>query len=105
VEAEKVLESFHLVSIVPGQERGRHQHPCKTEWLYLFAGAGWFSWQDREGRRHRRRLEGDATLVVIPPGIPHLLANDGPETIFLLAWRLAAAGVPEGSDTVPWNDR
>ena len=103
--AEKLLESFHLVSIAPGQERGRHRHPNQTEWLYLFSGAGWFIWQDRDGHRREHRLEGDTTLVVIPPGLPHLLRNDGPGTIFLLAWRLAAPGAPEAPDSVPWPDR
>ncbi len=101
-EAAAALESFHLVSVLPGQARGHHRHPQKTEWLYLFAGTGLFTWEDREGRLRERRLAGDATLVVIAPDTPHALRNDGEQTIFLLAWRLAAAGSGE-PDTVPWN--
>ncbi|OPX20409.1 MAG: hypothetical protein BZ151_04170 [Desulfobacca sp. 4484_104] len=96
-----LLESFHLVSVLPGQVRGNHQHPHKREWLYVFNGEGDFIWQDDQGQRHQRRLAGDRTMVIIPPGIPHALSNDGPQVLYLLAWRLPEVSGKAEPDTVP----
>ncbi|MFP3866910.1 MAG: cupin domain-containing protein [Desulfobacteraceae bacterium] len=99
-EGPIILKSFHLVSILPGQVRGNHQHPHKREWLYVFNGEGNFVWQDDQGQRHQRRLGGNQTMVIIPPGIPHALQNNGPRVLYLLAWRLPEREISE-PDTVP----
>lgn len=99
--AREVCASCHLISILPGQVRGQHQHPLKTEWLYVFQGQGEFFWRPQGDQVRQRRLSGNRTLVVIPPGIPHALRNDGPDPLYLLAWRAALQPGGEGADTVP----
>lgn len=100
-EPHAILDSFHLVSILPGQVRGNHQHPHKREWLYLFHGEGNLVWRDERGALQQRRLTGDQTLVIIPPGVPHALRNEGDRVLYLLAWRAPETpGVAE-PDTVP----
>lgn len=97
----EMCRSCHLISIVPGQIRGQHQHPDKTEWLYTFHGEGQLFWRTRDGQLQQRRLRGNRTLVVIPPGIPHTLRNDGPAPLYLLAWRAAPEPGRDEPDTVP----
>lgn len=97
--------SCHLIAISPGQVRGQHQHPQKTEWLYVFHGQGELFWRTREGQRRQRRLDDHRTLVVISPGIPHALRNAGSDALYLLAWRAALTPGPDEPDTVaapPW---
>jgi len=101
LDSSAILNSFHLVSILPGQVRGNHQHPHKQEWLYIFNGEGNFVWQDEQGQRHQRRLGDDRTMVIIPPGIPHALANDSPQVVYLLAWRVPETPGISEPDTVP----
>ena len=36
----EMCRSCHLIAIGPGQLRGQHQHPGKTEWLLVFHGRG-----------------------------------------------------------------
>ena len=86
----------------PGQLRGQHQHPGKTEWLYVFHGQGQLFWRTRDGHVQQRLLSGNRTLVVIPPGIPHTLRNDGPEPTLSvgLAGSVGEPGRDE-PDTVP----
>jgi oxalate decarboxylase/phosphoglucose isomerase-like protein (cupin superfamily) len=98
---EEMCRSCHLVSIAPGQCRGQHQHPDKTEWLYVFHGQGQLFWRGQDDRRQQRPLGGNRTLVVIPPGMPHTLHNDGPDPIYLLAWRAGRQSGREGPDTRP----
>ncbi len=97
----EMCTSCHLISILAGQLRGQHQHPGKTEWLYVFHGQGQLFWRTRDHDLQQRLLSGNRTLVVIPPGMPHTLRNDGPEPLYLLAWR--AGGQPDRKepDTVP----
>jgi oxalate decarboxylase/phosphoglucose isomerase-like protein (cupin superfamily) len=91
--------SCHLISIEPGHHRGQHQHPGKTEWLLVFHGEGELFWRSRD-TLHQRRLTDNHTLVVIPPGIPHTLRNDGSAPLFLLAWRAAVEPGGDEPDTV-----
>lgn len=97
----EMCASCHLISILPGEMRGQHQHPDKTEWLYTFHGQGRLFWRTGDGQRRERLLSGNRTLVVIGPGIPHTLRNDGLEPLYLLAWRAALAPGPDEPDTVP----
>ena len=100
-EGPTILESFHLVSILPGQVRGNHQHPHKREWLYVFNGEGNFVWQDDQGQKHQQRLADDRTMVIIPPGMPHALSNEGSQVLYLLAWRVPERPEVTEPDTVP----
>jgi uncharacterized RmlC-like cupin family protein len=97
----EMCTSCHLISILPGQLRGQHQHPDKTEWLYVFHGQGQLFWRIRDDHLQQRLLSGNRTLVVISPGIPHTLRNDGPHPLYLLAWRAALEPGREAPDTVP----
>jgi oxalate decarboxylase/phosphoglucose isomerase-like protein (cupin superfamily) len=98
---EDMCRSCHLISIAPGKWRGQHQHPLKTEWLYVFHGQGQLFWRTKEGSLQQRLLDGNGTLVVIPPGMPHTLRNEGPEPLYLLAWRAARQPGTEEPDTLP----
>ena len=95
----EMLASCHVVAIAPGEVRGQHLHPHKTEWLYLIAGTGTLFWRDREDYLQRQSFTPDQRLVVIAPGVPHALRNDGPETLYLLAWR-ATVPVETAPETV-----
>ena len=97
---EEVLKTFHLVSVRPGQTRGHHLHPGHAEWLYLFHGAGLFTWEAAPGQVREQVIKGDRTLIHIPPGIAHALTNPGPEILYLLAWREAAGPGPMDPETV-----
>jgi quercetin dioxygenase-like cupin family protein len=97
----EVLESFHLVSLLPGQTRGNHLHPNKIEWLYVFNGEGQFYWTNDQGQLRQKLLQGDQTMVIIPPGIPHALKNDRAGVLYLLAWRVAEEEDVSAPDTIP----
>lgn len=97
----EMLTSCHIISILPSQMRGQHQHPYKTEWLYVFHGQGLFFWRDRDNYLQKRLLDGNHTLVVIPPGIPHTLRNEGPDSLYLLSWRVTRGPDQDEPDTVP----
>jgi oxalate decarboxylase/phosphoglucose isomerase-like protein (cupin superfamily) len=101
-ESQVLLATFHLISIRPGQTRGNHLHPGHAEWLYPFHGAGVITWEAASRQVRERVVQGDRTLIYIPPGLAHALTNSGPEILYLLAWRktvgTATATTPE---TVP----
>jgi mannose-6-phosphate isomerase-like protein (cupin superfamily) len=96
----EMCRSCHLIAIEPGQLRGQHQHPGKTEWLLIFHGRGQLFWRS-QGKLQQRLLSDNRILVVIPPGLPHTLRNDGPEPLYLLAWRAALESGGDAPDTVP----
>ncbi len=99
-DPQDLLQTFHLISIQPGQTRGNHYHPGHAEWLYVFDGVGLFLWQE-SGKIKEREIAGNHTMVYIPSGVAHTLHNPGPGAVYLLAWRErtgANAGEPE---TVP----
>ncbi len=97
----EMLTSCRLISILPGQIRGQHQHPHKTEWLYVFRGQGRFFGRLKDDRLRQRWLDDHRTLVIIPPGIPHTLRNDGSGPLYLLAWRVALQPGLDEPDTLP----
>ncbi|MBM4285122.1 MAG: cupin domain-containing protein [Deltaproteobacteria bacterium] len=82
-----LAQSFHLVSILPGQSRGHHLHPVHEEWLYPFHGAGVFLWEATAGRVQERAITGNRTMIQIPPGIAHAMKNPGPGVLYLMVWR------------------
>ena len=71
-------QSLAEASLPPGAETAEHYHPRSEELYYFVAGSG------------RMRLADDETnveagdCVVIPPGTPHKLFNDGAEPLVLL---------------------
>lgn len=98
---EEMCTSCHVVSIEPGQIRGQHHHPGKTEWLFLVHGSGRLFWRGGDGRLRERLFTGMQTMVVIPPGMPHTLRNDGSGPLYLLAWRAALEPTGDEPETVP----
>lgn len=95
LEIAEMLASCHVIAIASGAVRGQHLHPHHTEWLYLIAGTGTLFWRDREDYLQHQHLTPTCRLVVIAPGVPHALRNDGSEMLYLLAWRATrAAGTP-----------
>jgi hypothetical protein len=99
--AEDLFPTFHLISILPGQSRGHHLHPGHSEWLYPFHGRAVFTWEAAPGQVRQRVISGDHTLIHIPPGLAHAVANPGPEILYLMAWREAVGPGPAGPDTIP----
>jgi oxalate decarboxylase/phosphoglucose isomerase-like protein (cupin superfamily) len=59
------------------------------------------TWEAAPGQVRERVIAGDRTLIHIPPGLAHALANPGPEILYLLAWREVAGPGPTGPDTIP----
>ncbi|MGQ9920270.1 MAG: cupin domain-containing protein [Desulfobacca sp.] len=97
---EDICQSLHLISIAPGQVRGQHQHPGKTEWLYIFHGTGRLFWRLPGQERQERLITDNRLLMIIAPGIPHALRNEGEGPLYLLAWRAASEGGDKAEDTV-----
>ena len=97
----EMCASCHIISIEPGHIRGQHHHPGKTEWLLLVHGTGQLFWRTRDGEIQQRLLDDFKTLVVIPPGIPHTLRNEGADPLYLFAWRAALSSGKDEPDTVP----
>ena len=97
----EMCTSCHIISIEAGHIRGQHQHPGKTEWLLVVHGTGQLFWRTRDGQIQQRLLSGIQNLVVIPPGIPHTLRNEGSGPLYLLAWRTALGSGGGEPDTVP----
>ncbi len=98
---QEMCRNCHLVAIAAGQVRGQHQHPGKTEWLYVFHGQGRLFWRLPGQELQEKILADHRTLVVIPPGIPHALRNEGQGPLYLLAWRAALPGDSGEDDTLP----
>jgi quercetin dioxygenase-like cupin family protein len=99
---DNLIQNFHLVSIQPGQVRGNHVHPGHQEWLYPFHGQGDFIWKTTNGAQASRRLTGHRVIIRISPGVAHALRNDGPEPVYLLAWREAQPEEKGQPETVPY---
>jgi dTDP-4-dehydrorhamnose 3,5-epimerase-like enzyme len=99
-DPQDLLDTFHLISINPGQTRGNHFHPGHIEWIYLFLGSGSLAWTTAAGAVQQRELSGNRTMVRIAPGVAHNFTNPGPETVYLLAWRERVA-CPHEPETVP----
>ncbi len=97
-----LFSTFHLVSIQAGQSRGHHLHPGHAEWLYPFHGHAVLVWETAPGLVRKQLISGDRTLVHIPPGLAHALANPGPEILYLLAWREASGPGPRDPESVPY---
>lgn len=97
----EMCRSCHIVSIEPGQTRGQHQHPGKTEWLFLISGSGHLYWRTVDGQIQQRRLSRPGTLVVIPPGVGHTLRNEGTSPVYFLGWRAGLGPAGSEPDTVP----
>lgn len=98
---QEMCSSCHIISIEPGHTRGQHRHPGRTEWLFVVSGSGHLYWRSRDGQVQQRRLDSSSgTLVVIPPGVPHTLRNEGTSPVFMLGWRAALGPAGDGPETV-----
>lgn len=71
-------QSLAEATVPPGGRTDEHYHPRSEEIYHFVAGAG----RMRLGDEEAEVRAGDA--VVIPPGVPHKLFNDGPEPLVLL---------------------
>ncbi len=71
-------QSLAEATVPPGSETVEHYHPRSEEIYYFVAGAGRMRLGDAEAEVHAR------DCVVIPPGTPHKLWNEGPEPLVLL---------------------
>ena len=100
-EPQGLLDTFHLISIRPGQSRGHHLHPGHGERLYPFHGRAVFTWEAAPGQIREQVINGDRTLVHIPPGLAHAVTNPGPEILYLLAWREVSGPGPREPETIP----
>ena len=96
-----LLDTFHLISISPGQSRGHHLHPGQVEYLYPFHGRAVLIWEAAPGQVRERVISGESTLVHIPPGLAHAVTNPGPEILYLLAWREVSGPGPTAPETIP----
>ncbi len=71
-------QSLAEATVQPGGETAEHYHPQTEELYYFVAGAG----RMRLGQDEAEIAAGDC--VVIPPGTPHKLWNEGPDPLVLL---------------------
>ena len=71
-------QSLAEATLPPHGETAEHYHPQTEELYYFVAGAG----RMRLGDDETEIVAGDC--VVIPPGTPHKLFNDGDEPLVLL---------------------
>jgi quercetin dioxygenase-like cupin family protein len=78
------LKSLHIVVTKPGQVRGNHAHPTRTEYLFFFGGRGLFAWEE-DGQVHQMQTKLDGPLVKISPGIKHAYRNAGGNDAYILA--------------------
>jgi mannose-6-phosphate isomerase-like protein (cupin superfamily) len=71
-------QSLAEATVQPGGQTDEHFHPQAEEIYYFVSGAG----RMRLGEAEREIEAGEC--VVIPPGVPHKLWNDGEEPLVLL---------------------
>lgn len=71
-------QSLAEATVEPGSQTAEHYHPQTEELYYFVAGAG----RMRLGEEEAAVAPGDC--VVIPPGTPHKLFNDGTAPLVLL---------------------
>jgi mannose-6-phosphate isomerase-like protein (cupin superfamily) len=71
-------QSLAEATVAPGQATVEHFHPQTEELYYFVAGAG----RMRLGEEEATVVPGDC--VLIPPGTPHKLFNDGTDPLVLL---------------------
>jgi len=100
-EPQGLLDTFHLISVRPGQSRGHHFHPGHVEYLYPFHGRAVLTWEAAPGQIREQVINGDRTLISIPPGLAHAVTNPGPEVLYLLAWRQVSGPGPTDPETIP----
>ncbi len=84
-------QSLAEATVPPGTETFEHLHRTSEEIYFFTAGTG----RMRLGTEERAVRDGDC--VVIPPGTPHKLWNDGTEPLVLLC---ACAPAYSHEDTV-----
>jgi mannose-6-phosphate isomerase-like protein (cupin superfamily) len=71
-------QSLAEATVTPGGETAEHYHPRTEELYYFVSGAG----KMRLGEEESDVAAGDC--VVIEPGVPHKLWNQGAEPLVLL---------------------
>ena len=68
-----------LIRLGPGVTYPEHQHPDRTEYVYVLSGRPRLF----DGTEHHDCVPGD--FVSFPAKTPHVLANPGSEEVVLLA--------------------
>lgn len=79
------VKDIILATIEPGHVRGNHFHEHKTELFTFPASAARWSlhWspigsvEGEDVRCERFEAESEVVVVVMPPGVPHAVSNDG----------------------------
>lgn len=74
----------HAFSIEPGCRRGGHVHPGRDEQVAVLHGEVFIG--DTELGFEERMSAARGGLLVIPPGVPHVFENRGPETAVALCF-------------------
>jgi dTDP-4-dehydrorhamnose 3,5-epimerase-like enzyme len=85
-----------------GAVRGNHYHRRKTEWFFVWRGAGAFDLTDlRTGTRARIILDGAApALLKVCPWVHHRVEGHSGEDLYVLAY-VDEAFDPGDPDTYP----
>ena len=67
-----------LYYLAPGERHLLHHHPTEAEYYFVVEGEGLFTVGDEE------RRAGPGVAIMLPPGTPHAVANDGGRDLCIL---------------------
>lgn len=70
---ERGMRYIALIEMVAGKDRGNHYHHRKEEWIYLLEGEVELQVEDPETREGGRLALRKGDLVVIMPGVAHVV--------------------------------
>ena len=76
LQTERMLAGLNCLQ--PGQSQHLHDHPDQDKFYFVLAGAGDFTVGEAS------RICASGTLVLAPAGVPHGVANNGPELLSFL---------------------
>ncbi len=96
------LGDVHFAATKPGAVRGNHYHLRRREATIVLPGCKWsLHWAEEpdSAAQHRDFNGSTAVLVLIEPGIPHAMRNDGDGELWLFAIQ------SETTDPADWVTR